>query len=80
MLIHAMEQNLERAINKTYQVMDSENLVAIISQMITDRVYHSHHYLLLDYSLKNRRLYYCSKLYLPIMKLVCLLILPESHI
>ena len=70
MLIDTLEQDLENAINKAYQEIDFENLVAIISQIITDRVHHSCYYLLSDYLLKNRCFYYQSKLYLPNIKLL----------
>ena len=53
-----MEQDLESAIDKAYQEIDSERPVAIISQIINHKVCHSCHYSLLDYSLENRRLYY----------------------
>ena len=43
-----MKQDLEHVIDKVYQKMDSEDPVAIISQMITNEVYHSRHYSLLD--------------------------------
>ena len=59
-----MKQDLESAIDKAYQKMNSENPVTIISQMITDGVYHICHYLLSNYSLENGYFYYHSKLYL----------------
>ena len=59
--------------------MDSKDPVAIISQIITSRVHYSHHNLLLDYSLKNKRLYYCGKLYLPNKDSLHLYILQESY-
>ena len=65
MPIDSIEQNLESFINKTYQEIDFEDPVAIISQIITDGVCHSRHYSLLDYSLENRLLYHYSNLYLP---------------
>ena len=42
--IDNMKQDLESAIDKAYQEMNSEDRVAIISQIITDRVCHSCHY------------------------------------
>ena len=77
--IDAIEQDLKSAINNTYQKMDSKDLVAVINQIITDRIYHSCHYSLSNYSLKNKYFYYHGKLYLSIMKLLCLWVLQESH-
>ena len=42
--IDTTEQNLESTFDNTYQKIDFENLVVIISQMITDGVRHSCHY------------------------------------
>ena len=75
MLINTLDQDLESAIDKFYQKMDSKDLVAIISQMITNEVHHSCHYLLSDYSLENESFYYYSKLYLPNKYLLCLRVL-----
>ena len=52
MLIDTIKQDLEIAIDKVYQELNSEDLVAIISQIITDEICHSHYYLMSDYSLK----------------------------
>ena len=41
MPIDNIDQNLESAINKTYQEMDSENPVALISQIKVNGVCHS---------------------------------------
>ena len=67
-LIDAVEQDLESAINNVCQKIDSKDLVAVISQMITDRVYHSCHYSLSNYFLENRCFYHYGKLYLPKIK------------
>ena len=68
MPIDTLEQNLESAINNAYQKMDSEDPVAFINQMIIDKVHHSCHYLLSDYSLENKHFYHYGKLYLPNIK------------
>ena len=62
--VNTIKQDLESAIDKAYQKMNSEDPVAIISQMITDRVCHSCYYLLSDYSLKIGYVYYYGKFYL----------------
>ena len=79
MPIDTIKQDLENALDKAYQEMDSKDLIAIISQMITDEVCHSHPYSLSDYSLENGRLYHHSKLYLPNIKSLHLQILQESY-
>ena len=79
MSIDTLEQDLESAINNAYQKIDSKDSVAIISQMITGNVHHSRHYLLSDYSLENKRLYYYSKLYLPNIESLGLRVLQESQ-
>ena len=79
MLIDTIEQDLKIAIDKTYQEMDSENLLAIISQMITDRICYSHHYSLSNYSLENKRPHYYSKTYLPNKNLPHFYILQKFH-
>ena len=62
MLIDTLEQNLESAINNTYQKVNSEDPVTVISLMITDKVHHNCHYSMSNYSLENGRLYYYGKL------------------
>ena len=74
-----MKQDLESAIDNVYQEMNFENLVAIISQMITNRVHHSCHYLLSDYSLGNRHFYHHNKLYLPNKDSLHFNVLQESY-
>ena len=75
MPVDIMKQDVESIIDKTYQEMNSQDSVAIISQIITNRVHHSHHYSLSNYSLENKRFYYCGKLYLPNIESLCLQIL-----
>ena len=73
--IDAVKQNLKSTINNVYQKMDSKDPVAVISQMITDRVYHSCYYSLSDYSLENRQLYHYGKLHQPNIESVCIQVL-----
>ena len=56
MTINTIKQDLESAIDETFQKMYSEDLVAIISQIITDKIYHSCQNLLLNYLLENTSL------------------------
>ena len=53
MLVDTIEQDLESAIDKIYQEMDSGDLVTIISQMIPNKIHCNCHYSLSIYSLKN---------------------------
>ena len=56
MPIRTLEQDLESAIDKAFQKMDYENLVAIICQMIINRDHQTRHYLLSDYSREHELL------------------------
>ena len=51
----------------------------VISQKIGNREHHSWQYLLSDYALENRRLYFNNKLYLPNQESLCHWILQTSH-
>ena len=64
MSIDTIKQDLESAIDNSYQKIDSEVPVAIISQMITNRVCHSCYYSLLDNLLINKYFSHHSKIYL----------------
>ena len=77
-LIDIIEQELESIIDNAHQEMDSEDSVAIISQIIIDGVCYSRHYLLSNYLLENGHFYYHSKLYLPNINLLYLWVLQES--
>ena len=81
MLVEAepTDQDLETAIENAYQEMDPENPVFVISQKISNREHHSCQYLLSDYSLKNERLYFNNKLFLPNQEPLHHWILQESH-
>ena len=63
----------------SYQDIDPEDPVAIISQIIMNRERHSCQYSLSDYFLDNRRLYHHGKLYLFNQKSLYFRILQESH-
>ena len=77
--IDAVEQDLESAINNAYQEINSKDQITVISQKITNRVYCSCHYLLSNYFLENRHLYYYGKLYLPNIELLCFWVLQEPY-
>ena len=59
--------------------MDSEDPVAIIRQMITDKVNYSCYYSLSDYLPENKHFYHYSKIYLPNKNMLLLCILQKSH-
>ena len=75
MPINTIKHDLESAIDNANQEMDSKNFVAIISQIINNKVFHTCHYLLSNYSLKNRCFDNYGKFYLPIIDLLHLHIL-----
>ena len=79
MTINILKPDLKSTIDKVYQEMDSQDPVSIIRQIITNKVYHSHHYLLSDYLLENERLYHHSKLYLPNKSSLHFHVLQESY-
>ena len=79
MPIEALDQDLETIISQAYQDIDSEDPVAIISQMIMNGEHHSCHYFLSDYSLNNRCLYHHGKLYLPNQESLRLGVLQKSY-
>ena len=79
MPIEALDQDLETIISQAYQDIDPEDHVAIISQMIMNRLHHSRQYSLSDYSLDNRCFYHHGKLYLPNHESLRLRILQESY-
>ena len=65
MPIEALDQDLETIISQAYQDVNSEDPVAIISQMIICEKHHSCQYSLSDYFLDNGHLFYHGKFYLP---------------
>ena len=73
------DQDLETTIENAYQEMDPEDPVFVISQKISNGEHHSCQYLLSDYFLENRRLYFNNKLFLPNQELLRYWILQESH-
>ena len=73
------DQDLETAIENAYQEMDPEDPVFVIRQKISNGKHHSCQYLLSDYFLKNGRLYFNNKLFLPNEELLRHQILQESH-
>ena len=73
------DQALETAIENAYQEMDPEDPMFVISQKISNAEHHSQQYLLSNYSLKNGRLYFNNKLFLPNQEPLRHRILQESH-
>ena len=73
------DQDLETTIENTYQEMNPENPVSVISQKISNKEHHSQQYLLSNYSLENERLYFNNKLFLPNQEPLRHRILQESH-
>ena len=59
------DQALETAIENAYQEMDSKDPVFVISQKISNGEHHSCQYLFSNHFLKNGRLYFNNKLFLP---------------
>ena len=81
MLVEAKptDQDLETAIENAYQEMDPEDPVFVIRQKISNGKHYSCQYFLSDYFLKNGRLYFNNKLFLPNQELLRHQILQESH-
>ena len=79
MPIEALDQDLETIISQAYQDINSEDLIAIISQMIMNRERHCRQYFLSDYFLDNGHLYCHGKLYLPNQESLRLQILQKSY-
>ena len=73
------DQDLETMIENAYQKMDPKDPMFVISQKISNGEHHSCQYSLSDYSLKNGRLYFNNKLFLPNQEPLCHRILQESH-
>ena len=72
-------QDLKTAIENAYQKMDPEDPMFVISQKTSNGEHHSCQYSLSDYSLKNGRLYFNNKLFLPNQEPLYYWILQKSH-